>query len=49
MCVELALGVLLVIRVLKCFVTPTLTYTDQVDESVLYICFASRYIIKYMR
>ena len=27
------------IRVLKCFVTPTLTYTAQVDESVLHICF----------
>ena len=27
------------IRVLKCFVTPTLTYTAQVDESVLPICF----------
>ena len=24
---------------LKCFVTPTLTYTAQVDESVLHICF----------
>ena len=27
------------IRVLKCFVTPTLTYTAQVDESVLHFCF----------
>ena len=27
------------IRVLKCFVTSTLAYTAQVDESVLYICF----------
>ena len=27
------------IRVLKYFVTPTLTYTAQVDESVLHICF----------
>ena len=27
------------IRVLKCFVTPTLTYTAQVDESVLHIFF----------
>ena len=27
------------IRVLKCFVTPALTYTAQVDESVLHICF----------
>ena len=32
-------------RVLKCFVTPTLTYTTQVDESVLYICFESHLII----
>ena len=35
--VELALSVLLVMRVLKCFVTPTLTYTAQVDEGVLHI------------
>ena len=48
-CVELALSVLLVIRVLKCFVTPTLTYTAQVDDSVLHICFDSHYIIEYMR
>ena len=27
------------IRVLKCFVTPTLTYTAQVDENVLHFCF----------
>ena len=27
------------IDALKCFVTPTLTYTAQVDESVLHICF----------
>ena len=27
------------IRVLKCFVTPTLAYTAQVDEGVLHICF----------
>ena len=38
-CVKLQLSVLLVIGVLKCFVTPTLTYTAQVDESVLHICF----------
>ena len=36
-CAELALYGLLVIRVLKCLVTPTLTYTAQVDESVLHI------------
>ena len=47
-CVELALSVLLVIHVLKCFVTPTL-YTAQVDKSVLHICFDSHYIIEYMR
>ena len=47
--VELALSVLLVMRVLKCFVTPTLTYTAQVDESVLHICFYSHYVIEYMR
>ena len=48
-CVELALGVLLVIRILKCFVTPTLTYTAQVDEKLLHIGFDSYYIIEYMR
>ena len=40
-CVELALSVLLVIRVLKCFVTPTLTYTAQVDES----CYTAVFIL----
>ena len=48
-CVALALQVLLVSCVIKCFVTPTLTYTAQVDESVLHICFDFRYIIEYMR
>ena len=33
-CVDLALQGLLVFRALKCFFTPTLTYTAQVDESV---------------
>ena len=49
MCDQLALSVLLVIRVLKFFVTPTLTYTAQVDESVLHICFEFHYIIEYVR
>ena len=35
-------------RVLKCFVTPTVTYTAQVDESLLHICFDSHYVIEYM-
>ena len=48
-CVELALSVVLVIRVLKCFVTPTLTYTAQVDESVLHICFEFHSVAEYMR
>ena len=48
-CVELALSVLLVIRVLTCFVIPTLTYTAQVDEKFLHIGFDSHYIIEYMR
>ena len=48
MCVELALSILQVIGVLKCIATPTLTYTAQVDESVLHICFDSHYIIEYM-
>ena len=33
------------IRVLKCFVTLTVTYTAQIDESVLHICFESDWII----
>ena len=36
------------IRVLKCFVTPTSTYTAQVDESVLHICTETLKIIEYM-
>ena len=48
-CVELALSVPLLIRVLKCVVTPTLTYTAEVDESLLHICFDSHYIVEYMR
>ena len=36
------------IDVLKYFVTPTLTYTAQVDEGVLHICFDSDYIIEYI-
>ena len=49
MCVELALSVLLVIRILKCFVRPTLTYTAQDDESVLHIFSDSQYLIDYIR
>ena len=48
-CVELGLEVLLAGRLLTCFVTPTLTYTAQVDESVLHIYFESQWIIEYMR
>ena len=33
------------IRVLQCFVTSTLTYTAQVDESVLHFRFESHWII----
>ena len=47
-CVELALYRLLVIRVLKCFVGPTLTYTAQVDESVLHTCIETQQVIDYM-
>ena len=32
----------------KCFVTPTLTYTDQVDESVLHVWFDTHHILEYM-
>ena len=47
-CVELALYGLLVTRVLKCFVTQTLTYAAQVDESVLHICIHTQHVIDYM-
>ena len=33
------------IRVLQCFVTSTSTYTAEIDESVLHICFESHWII----
>ena len=36
------------IRVLKCFVTPTLSYTAHVDESELHICFYYNYVIEYI-
>ena len=48
-CVELALQVLLVIRVLKRFLTMTLINTAQVDDIVLHVCFESHWIIEYMR
>ena len=47
-CVELALYGLLVTRVLKCFVTPTLTYTAQGDDSVLHICIETQQVVDYM-
>ena len=47
-CVELALYGLLVIRVLKCFVMPTLTYTAQVDESVLHIWIETQQVIDHV-
>ena len=47
-CVELALYGLLVTRVLKCFVMPTLTYTAQVDESVLHIWIETQQVIEYV-
>ena len=34
--------------VLKCFVTPTLSYTAQVSESVLHISIETRDVIDYM-
>ena len=36
------------ISVLKCFVTPTITYTAQVDEGVLHINFDTHHIIEYI-
>ena len=46
-CVELAFYGLLVTRVLKFFVTPTLAYTAQVDESLLHICIETQQVIDY--
>ena len=48
-CDELDLQVLLVIGVLKRFISPILTYTAQFEESVLHIRFVSHYFIEYMR
>ena len=39
---------LLGIRSLKCFVTPTLTYTAQDDESVLHIWIETQQVIEYV-
>ena len=36
------------IRVLKCFVTPTLTFTAQVDESVLHFWIETQQGIEYV-
>ena len=36
------------IRVLKCFVTPTLTYTAPVDESVLHMWIETQQVIEYV-
>ena len=47
-CVKLALYGLLVTCVLKRSVTPTLTFTAQVDESVLHICIETQQVIDYM-
>ena len=47
-CDEIALQRLPVFRVLKCFVTPTLTYTAQADESVLHICIETQQVIHNM-
>ena len=35
-------------RVLKWFVTPTLTYTAQVEESVIHICIETQQVIEYV-
>ena len=47
-CVELTLQGQLVVQVLKCYVKPTLTYTDQVGESVLHVCFDTHQILEYV-
>ena len=36
------------IRVLKCFVTPTLTYTARVDECVLHIRIETQQVADYV-
>ena len=36
------------IRVLKCFLTPTLTYAAQVDESVLHIWIETQQVSEYV-
>ena len=46
---ELALNVLPRMGILRCFVLPTVTYSAQIDESLLLICFDSHYIVQYMR
>ena len=47
-CVEFPLEGLLGTRVLKGFETAILTYTAQVDESVLHVCFDTHQIFYYM-
>ena len=36
------------IRVLKRFLTPTLSYAAQVDESLLHICIETQQVIEYV-
>ena len=47
-CVELAFDRLLVLRIKKRFVMQSLTYTAQVDESVLHISIETQQVIDYM-
>ena len=47
-CVDFPMEGLLGTRVLKYFVTPTLTYTAQVDESVLHIWIETQQAIYYV-
>ena len=47
-CVDFPLEGLPGTRGLKCFVTPTLTYTAQVDESVLHIWIETQQAIDYV-
>ena len=47
-CVDFPLEGRLGTRVLKCFVTPTLTYAAEADESVLHICIETQQVIDYM-
>ena len=47
-CVDFPLEGLLGTRVLKCFLTPTVTYAAEADETMLHICIETQQVIDYM-